>query len=302
VQSEKEIRESVSRLLTSLAFPEMNARYNSISPSHQSTFEWLFDSLDGSTDGSSEDFHFKQNQQRIEKSRQDFSNWLSSEEKLFWINGKPGSGKSTLMKFIREHPSMHALLPEQNESALILSHFIWNAGSSSQRSQRGLVASLLHQALSHRDDVGCMFIQEKTLQHKMSHSDWSLEELERYLFEALRSAQSPVLIFLDGLDEIDHDQGEGLYNLLELVNRLESLPRVKMCISSRPEILVVSRLQIRPNMKLQDLTYRDMRTYTLETLETYWQEASFLHPPDKMSIPWPHLSLRRRTVSFSGFA
>jgi ABC-type lipoprotein export system ATPase subunit len=30
--------------------------------------------------------------------------WLSSHDSLFWITGKPGSGKSTLMKFLAAHP------------------------------------------------------------------------------------------------------------------------------------------------------------------------------------------------------
>ncbi|KAF2652219.1 hypothetical protein K491DRAFT_64437 [Lophiostoma macrostomum CBS 122681] len=276
-QTEQKAQESVSTLLASIAFPDMNARYNSISPSHQSTFDWLFDPLDDSMRPSRYP-GYDQYTERVRSSRQAFVNWLSSEEKLFWINGKPGSGKSTLMRFLERHPRIHALLPGHNGTTLIVSHFLWNAGSYPQRSQRGLAASLLHQILSHRADVRRMLLQEGALQSKVSHSDWSSEELESYLLNALKLVQSQVFIFVDGLDEIDHDQGDGLYNLLGLVHQLELLPNIRMCISSRPETLIVARLQDVPTLRLQDLTNDDIRAYILDTLNSEWRTASFLHP------------------------
>jgi hypothetical protein len=47
-----------------------------------------------------------------------FSEWLSPNKSLFWINGKPGSGKSTLMKFLLEHLRTQELLREQDPSTL----------------------------------------------------------------------------------------------------------------------------------------------------------------------------------------
>ena len=32
-----------------------------------------------------------------------FVDWLKQEDGLYWVSGKPGSGKSTLMKFLSAH-------------------------------------------------------------------------------------------------------------------------------------------------------------------------------------------------------
>ncbi|PSN61495.1 hypothetical protein BS50DRAFT_152841 [Corynespora cassiicola Philippines] len=65
-------------LLESLVFEEMEYRYSSIREAHPKFFEHVLDS-------------------RIIP-------WLQSNELLFWISGKPGSGKSTLMKFLADDP------------------------------------------------------------------------------------------------------------------------------------------------------------------------------------------------------
>lgn len=74
------------KLLASLAFPEMNARKNTSSiDAYQDTFQWVFD----------------EDEKRAWNS---FPSFLASRErKVYWISGKPGSGKSTLMKFLIGH-------------------------------------------------------------------------------------------------------------------------------------------------------------------------------------------------------
>ena len=60
----------------------MKSREQSISPAHKSTFEWaLQPQPDGSDLG-------------------DLSAWLRSKSGIYWVRGKAGSGKSTLMKFL----------------------------------------------------------------------------------------------------------------------------------------------------------------------------------------------------------
>ncbi|KAI6544642.1 hypothetical protein MCOR05_002186 [Pyricularia oryzae] len=74
------------RFLGSLKFPGMNERRNNIVESHSDTFRWIFD----------------KSKHEHSQTWSSFVDWLQSSKKLYWINGKPGSGKSTLMKFIAE--------------------------------------------------------------------------------------------------------------------------------------------------------------------------------------------------------
>lgn len=70
-------------ILESLAFSAMNSRREMIPNVNQSTFAWVFDGTDIS-----------------------FMEWLEAEPQgnVYWIAGKAGSGKSTLMKHLRNDP------------------------------------------------------------------------------------------------------------------------------------------------------------------------------------------------------
>ncbi|CAG8971437.1 hypothetical protein HYALB_00002020 [Hymenoscyphus albidus] len=93
-QKERAIRIEVSdEILDSLRFPSMGERFEGVAEAHQKTFEWIFQKPRGASGG--------------EPQRQwsDFNHWLQYGDGLYWINGKPASGKSTMMKFIITHPT-----------------------------------------------------------------------------------------------------------------------------------------------------------------------------------------------------
>lgn len=62
----------------------MEDREEKIATAHSKTFQWVFE---GSRNGSAQHWSC-------------LKTWLESNEQLYWITGKAGSGKSTLMKFI----------------------------------------------------------------------------------------------------------------------------------------------------------------------------------------------------------
>lgn len=59
----------------------------------------------------------------------------SRTDSIYWITGKPGSGKSTLMKFMVEDSRMQSLLNQISPTrmSIIASHFIWAAGNPVQK-------------------------------------------------------------------------------------------------------------------------------------------------------------------------
>jgi hypothetical protein len=119
-----ESEDTRNHVLESLAFSEMNARYNAILTSHKSTFEWIYDG--GTKYHDSDDFVVGASKEAFElkKHSKVFYDWLKSENSLFWMNEKPGSGKSTLMKFLVEHPRTKASLHAYDPSTLIISSFV----------------------------------------------------------------------------------------------------------------------------------------------------------------------------------
>ena len=69
----------------------------------------------------------------------DFAKWLRERNGIFWIYGKLGFGKSTLMKFVIDHERTDELLGQWahgmgHNDVLVAEHFFWIAGSELQKS------------------------------------------------------------------------------------------------------------------------------------------------------------------------
>ncbi|KIW91785.1 uncharacterized protein Z519_07755 [Cladophialophora bantiana CBS 173.52] len=81
------------RVLESLAYADLDTRFEHISEEHSKSFEWIFEDTTqaGSLNGDT-------------SSEESFLHWLSAGRGIFHISGKLGSGKSTLMKFLCNHP------------------------------------------------------------------------------------------------------------------------------------------------------------------------------------------------------
>ncbi|KAG9494916.1 hypothetical protein J7337_013145 [Fusarium musae] len=62
-----------------------------------------------------------------------FVDWLKSDLPVYWITGKPGSGKSTLMKYLISDSRTPAALKKWKKDAIIIAHFFWKTGTLLQR-------------------------------------------------------------------------------------------------------------------------------------------------------------------------
>jgi hypothetical protein len=88
------------RILAWLAFGGMHARFDAIHPAHPKTFEWLFEDTTTSTTSTDEE----EDEYDLSWARERFVDWLASGNDIFHFAGPPGSGKSTLIKFLCDHP------------------------------------------------------------------------------------------------------------------------------------------------------------------------------------------------------
>ncbi|KAK5045301.1 hypothetical protein LTR84_009407 [Exophiala bonariae] len=239
--------------ISSLRFPEMNARRNQIVDPHSQTFEWIFnESIEGPWDS--------------------FRQFLQTPSSIYWINGKAGSGKSSLMRFICSHGKCQQILDmwSKPKKTLTISWYFWNSGTEFQRSLKGALCSLIHQVLSHDHDLASKLYHTHMLNvtvfRKENATDWSVGELVSLFESALELAQTHVIIFLDGLDEFDHNQD--ITCLLVLLQKVTQQSHIKACVSSRPEKHLEYHLDAYPQLRLQDLTGNDIKTFVIERLQS----------------------------------
>ncbi|KAI1475154.1 hypothetical protein F4774DRAFT_303114 [Daldinia eschscholtzii] len=239
---------SYDAILSSLYVPEGDRRVEEIEDKFEDTFDWIYDQPDSG-----------------------FSEWLQNGDGLFWINGKPGSGKSTLMKFIcRDRRTTDLLSDWRGESSYIsVSFFFHYRGTSVQKSFEGLLRNVLHQIISKNRRLvkflQSLFDPQDSLHPKM----WTLQVLQKGFYNIIRQEEVPLhlCLFLDALDEYDGRLEFICRFLLELGEIAPTrTKRIKICFSSRPWQFFVNTFQDIAGFQIQDFTQEDIRDYCLGSI------------------------------------
>jgi hypothetical protein len=258
--NDKRMTDVHHEILGTLRYPDMLVRQQEISPPVPGTYEWVFTGESPyQNDPDIDKYLLSADLERREK----LLHWFSTDESLFWINGKPGSGKSSLMSFLaNDERTLQALDSWSGQRSVhIIKFFFWRPGSPLQRSVSGLLRSLLYQTLMIDTSVIDRLLAEKSLRR---HPTWEQSHLLRTLETVLKlQSKEHICFFIDGLDE--HD-GEYM-TLLDLVLRTQATPNVKICLSSRSEPAFRLRLSACPSISMQDLNKHDIETLAQQKLE-----------------------------------
>ena len=249
-------QQELRSFIESFAFADMFNREDRINqqPAAPRTFRWLFD---------------KEN--RTQRPYDSFSEWLEGNDTIYWICGKAGSGKSTLMGFIWDHPDskMDEHLREwSGRRELITARvFFWSQGSRLQKSPAGLLQSLVYQILQ-QNERRANRIMELQNPPQGSKWSWTRARLLPILYSLLEEPEVRVCFFIDGLDEYgsgdvvaDKEVVEIIFDLIAHANG-----RLKCCLSSRPLPLFEHRLQHYPKLMLHKLTSLDIAAFAADSL------------------------------------
>ncbi|KAK7736619.1 hypothetical protein SLS53_006822 [Cytospora paraplurivora] len=280
------LRRRQRQILRALQFDEMKARYAGVSGTYKKTFDWIFseqspgckplcvtysDHQKGMEDGD----HYNR-RLRLEAMGQ-FMRWLEADPKshqdaIFHISGKPGAGKSTLMKYLSQHENtrMHLQRWSKDKEVVIGAFFFWKPGSDSQKSQHGLIRALLHSILSEAPDLIPTAFPSHWLETQHFKDDLVVveqHEIEGAFNTIIRDPQTYTrhrfVFFLDGLDEFEdklhHSRKQHLASLiLGWVRDTKGL--IKIIASSRHYVEFENAFERGPGIRLQDLTRSDMET------------------------------------------
>ena len=197
-------------LIDTLRYPGDDARLDQLAniDADEITFEWLWTSP--------------------------FARWLESEETVFWITGKPASGKSMLMSYVAT--SDNDLLSQHSRVYFFFNHAATSSTSDSN-SVNGLKRSILVQLCDlYKALEEAMQIRFKlrtsygTRQQVPTRNE--LKKMMDFAFQFLEQEDEHIFLLLDGLDDY-----RGSYvDIAEVVQDFEHRPTIqKLCVASRPE-------------------------------------------------------------------
>src|ERR1700722_10845329 len=110
----------------------MGDRHENIEEAHKKTFDWVLRGPEETEDS------------RIPKDN--FVSWLRQGEGIYWISGKAGSGKSTIMKYLCDDERVQNHLSHwSGREYAFAGQYFWALGK--QQSFTGLLQGLLHSVL-----------------------------------------------------------------------------------------------------------------------------------------------------------
>jgi ankyrin repeat protein len=197
--------------MEALRFEQMDSRKTIIGTAHARTCRWFLQSSA---------FQEWQNSYR-----------LSDHHGFLWIRGKPGAGKSTLMKFLYQESKK----TDRSGSSLTIASFFNARGHSLEKSVSGMYRSLILQLLSAYTDLQTVLDGVYFDSRKQNHVP-STEVLKDVLREGIwKLGRRSLRCFIDALDEGDEQQ------IIEMVRYFEDIAEegiqkgidFTLCFSSR---------------------------------------------------------------------
>ncbi|PTB64492.1 purine and uridine phosphorylase, partial [Trichoderma citrinoviride] len=230
-------------LLNSLRFDQLGSRQSNIEAAHEETCSWFLE-------------------------HPTYLAWLntkglSTHYGILWLAGKPGAGKSTIMKFLYTHLKQQVQDDSASSSAII--SFFFNArGELLEKSTTGMYRSLLFQLLQTFPDLRSVF-DDFTLIPEDKHTCPPTNIIRKLFRNAvlLLNNTRTLTCFIDALDECDEQQVRDMVSYFEDLGR-EAIKRgiqLRICFSSRHYPYISIEHALRLTLEDQQGHSQDMERY-----------------------------------------
>ena len=168
------------------------------------------------------------------------------------------------MKYLVENSQTRKLLGQwAGHSELVIAHhYFWHPGTAMQKSQLGLLRTLLFHIVQQAPEAALELVHERFKNCSAGGIPaWTPKELSDLIEAVGRKTELGVRLcfFIDGLDEYI---GEHV-DLVQLLLTLAECPCIKICVSSRPWNVFTRAYDRRADgqLAMQDLTGSHVRAY-----------------------------------------
>jgi hypothetical protein len=240
----------IAYLREALAFDTMDDRYATIRTAHGQTCQWLFESPE-------------------------YQHWRDPACRcdhygMLWVKGKPGAGKSTLMKCAYTHGCTKL----QNEVTIA---FFFNArGAELQKSVVGLYRSLLNQLLdqllSQIPNLSATLLAQPSRRRRLKRPDWPVELLKELFSDIVLALGSLKLTcYIDALDECPETSIRDMLDFLEDLgaSTLRADIAFSVMLSSRHYPNITVRHASELNLDRTKGHHQDISAYIHDKLRIY---------------------------------
>ncbi|KAH7008756.1 Pfs, NACHT and ankyrin domain protein [Ilyonectria destructans] len=232
------------RLLDSLRFDQMDSRKSTIKTAHIKTCRWFLN-------------------------HPDYQAWLDAgkwtqHHGFLWISGKPGAGKSTIMKFACSSMKSKA----RREHSITASFFFNARGEYLERSIVGMYRSLLLQLLEDYPDLQTV-LDDPDLVSPSQNGCPCLNVLKDLFCNAVSAlGKLSFTCFIDALDECDEQQVMDMVQYFEDLAEQSTDNRIalRICFSSRHYPYIIIRRGIRLTLEDQPGHAEDLANYVASRL------------------------------------
>ena len=195
---------------------------------------------------------------------------------LLWLQGNPGTGKSTLMKQIQNR-----LSNENGLSKAVVASFYYSAREGkAEMSHTHMLQALLYQILVQETEKTYPFFRSVFRVKREQMQPWRFEEMQS-IFISLSRSHIDSLKFYLLLDALDESDKEGISEVISLFKEvITPKAKLKVLVASRPGPIISSRLAAsKYYLILEDKNKKDIE-------EMIASSIGFLKTSDRTTFEW----------------